>query len=243
MDNILKTPLKINGATLKIIAIISMTIDHTAVALIPEGSELYIRMRMIGRFAFPIFCFLLSEGLKYTRNRYLYLKKLLLFGLISTPFYYLIFKDEEVVGTNVFFTLFLGGLCVSLTELISKKIKSRSVILNLVKTIIQSLVFILIFILSFILQSDYAGEGMAVIMSFYYLPLITNLPYPLICFFCCAILGITAHLSDEHIESIYAFIPMAVYDHNRGKQNKWFFYIYYPLHLLILYLLKIVLIR
>ncbi len=225
---------RISGAGLKLIAIFCMTIDHAAVIFVPQGTDTYVHMRMVGRFAFPIFAFLLTEGLKYTKNRYLYLKNLFLFGLISTPSFYLVFRS----GLNVMFTLFLGGLAITLIDRISKTDAGRNVLKCFIKTFLQGVIFITIFLTAIFLKTDYDGIGIIVIMAFYYLPRITHLPDPLIYVFCCAILGVTAFIEDDNPESIYAFIPMMAYDRSRGKQNKWFFYFYYPLHLLVLYGIK-----
>lgn len=126
----------LSGSTIKLIAIIAMLIDHTAATILERmmmragytlvmsdnrlmsawiaGHPLlyysYITMRLIGRFGFPIFCFLLVEGFVHTRNRVKYALRLFLFALISEiPF------DLAVHGEwfytqyqNVFFTLFIG---------------------------------------------------------------------------------------------------------------------------------------
>ena len=96
----------LSGSTLKIIAIISMTIDHFAASFLYRGimtlpsvssntdlmqvlRKLYLVMRDIGRPAFPIFCFLLVEGFCHTRNPKKYATRLFLFALISEiPFDY-----------------------------------------------------------------------------------------------------------------------------------------------------------
>ncbi len=85
---------------LKILAIIFMTIDHVAFLLISDPS-LRLYMRMVGRLSFPIFLFLVLEGYKYTSNKTNYIKRLYGFALISILPFYLCFG----VIFNVFFTL------------------------------------------------------------------------------------------------------------------------------------------
>lgn len=129
----------ISGSTLKLIAIITMLIDHTAATILDKtliargayqldpgdpGAALNfmadngliyfgnIAMRLIGRIAFPIFCFLLIEGFLHTRNKWKYAVRLGAFALISEiPFdLALMGKILEFSYQNVFFTLLIGLL-------------------------------------------------------------------------------------------------------------------------------------
>lgn len=128
------------GSTIKLIAIIAMLIDHTAAVILErmmmrEGYMLamsntdlmpswiaghrllyfsYMTMRLIGRFGFPIFCFLLVEGFLHTHNRIKYALRLFLFALVSEiPFDFAFRGKWFYTGyQNVFFTLFLGLLAM-----------------------------------------------------------------------------------------------------------------------------------
>ena len=73
----------LSGSSLKVIALVSMTVDHIAYYLMEHGTLLYELMRMVGRMAFPIFAFLLVEGYTHTRSRGKYALNLLIFALIS----------------------------------------------------------------------------------------------------------------------------------------------------------------
>ncbi len=108
---------KINGNILKLVAIVTMLIDHIAAAAIlpivvdghyhgamsiAELNKIYYAMRCIGRCAFPIFCFLLVEGFVHTKSRIKYALSLLLFGLVSEiPFDIAFFADNEPCNPNV----------------------------------------------------------------------------------------------------------------------------------------------
>ena len=118
----------LSGSTLKLIAVVTMLIDHTGAAVVgrmlllmnriaePERYAniqlLYRWMRGIGRLAFPIFCFLLVEGFFHTRSVKKYAVRLFVFALISElPFDYALkasvpFWDKQ----NVYFTLLIGLL-------------------------------------------------------------------------------------------------------------------------------------
>ena len=100
------TPL--NADWLKLFAITVMLIDHVGAFLIQTDDPVYRPLRIIGRLAFPIFCFLIAEGAYYTKSMPKYLGRLALFAVISTPPYNLVhgsawYSSENI---NVFFTLF-----------------------------------------------------------------------------------------------------------------------------------------
>lgn len=121
-----KPVVSFSGGTLKMLAIITMLIDHCGASIVgplrhklPDGSQLgdfcqiiYPHMRNIGRLAFPIFCFLLVEGFLHTRNVKKYAFRMFLFALISElPFDYA-FSNQLIRNAhqNVYFTLLIGLL-------------------------------------------------------------------------------------------------------------------------------------
>lgn len=97
---------------LKLVAIISMFIDHVGAAFFPE----YPIFRWLGRLAFPIFCYCMTVGMLYTSNIRRYLGRLGLFAVISQPFWILAFNPQDILGNltnwNIFFTLFISLLAV-----------------------------------------------------------------------------------------------------------------------------------
>jgi hypothetical protein len=135
----------ISGSTLKLIAIFTMLIDHTAASilgglLIKRGIysgvnfnnyaklyTIYEIMRLIGRLAFPIFCFLLVEGMVHTHNKYKYAMRLALFALISEiPFDLgLQYQPFNWDHQNVFFTLLIGLLVMIGFDTINKTLKDK----------------------------------------------------------------------------------------------------------------------
>ncbi|NLC03985.1 MAG: TraX protein, partial [Tissierellia bacterium] len=90
---------------LKIIALISMVIDHYG-AIFQSGIDIY---RIIGRLAFPIYAFLLVEGYTHTRDVKKYGRRLLIFALVSElPFDLAFYGKLSFTHQNIFFTLFIG---------------------------------------------------------------------------------------------------------------------------------------
>lgn len=138
----------ISGSTVKIIAVVTMLIDHVAAALLTRmvisrryfyamrGTQSYLAwmrdngllliitqlMRLIGRLGFPIFCFLLVEGFQKTRNVKKYAFRLGLFALISEIPFNLAFSGRVWAPgyQNVYFTLFIGILALWAFDIIAK---------------------------------------------------------------------------------------------------------------------------
>jgi len=98
----------LDGFTLKLIAVAAMVVDHLGALVFPEA----LWMRVVGRFAMPVFAFLLVEGYHQTRHLGRYLSRLLVFAVVSQPFYHLVFPH----GLNVFFDLLAGALLIWATD-------------------------------------------------------------------------------------------------------------------------------
>ena len=104
----------LSGSALKIIAVVSMVIDHCAYYLMDGNTMAYDVMRCFGRIAFPVFAFLVAEGFAHTRNRMRYFLSLLLFAAVSEVPWYLLNGAD---GThNVMFTLALGVAALAAFE-------------------------------------------------------------------------------------------------------------------------------
>ncbi len=227
----------ITGNALKMVAIVTMLLDHTGVVLvaggilgnnvIPEGSPwpmAYVVMRTIGRLAFPIFCFLLTEGFLHTRDVKKYGIRLLVFAFISEiPFDLAIFDQWFQPGyQNIYFTLFLG-LCV-----LYFYDKASG---NPVK---QSLVALAGMAAASLIRSDYDAIGIGMILIFYVFRENKKLQTLF-----GGMLAVVSSLSLSGA-AVLAFIPIRMYNGKRGEKNlKHFFYWFYPVHLLLLYLLRL----
>lgn len=105
----------LNGNQLKWLAMLTMITDHTGAVLFPQ----YRVLRIIGRMAFPIYCFLLVQGYLHTRNIWKYEGRLVLFALISEPCFDMAFfgKWYEPANQNIFWTLAIGLLLMELCSI------------------------------------------------------------------------------------------------------------------------------
>jgi len=207
----------ISGFTLKWIAMICMLIDHMGAVLFPQ----YIQMRIIGRLAFPIYCFLLVEGAVHTSDIRKYEKRLLLFAVLSELPFDLAFYGKVSLGhQNVFFTLLLGLVVIEQYQ--RKREKLNNV-----------LIFILAMVAAEILHTDYGAGGIVLIFCFFVLYQNVFIKQAVFILANSLIYGIGVQ-----IYAGLAAIPMLLYNGKRGPGMKYFFYIFYPAHLLILYLIK-----
>ncbi|MCD8051915.1 MAG: conjugal transfer protein TraX [Clostridiales bacterium] len=250
----------INGFTLKLIALVTMTIDHIAMVLL-VGDAPYWPMRIIGRIAFPIYCFLLVEGYFHTHSVRKYTLRLLLAAVVSDiPF------DLAVDGfwpswysQNVMLTLAIGLVTVYLVD------HSRGWVLALWNrgqkapaeaqegeqpplTLVQMAltgVLILAFCwagiwLADFCCTDYSGGGVLLILLFYFF---RKRP---VCLCIAVLVELTVYFGGIEIWGVVAMVPILLYNGQRGpnpggKWGQWFFYAYYPLHLGVLVLIFIVL--
>lgn len=243
----------LSGSTLKIIAIITMMIDHLAATVlmrmlvqagiwdVMQGADLnqmiawmnenmvlymsYSVMRMIGRLGFPIFCFLLIEGFQKTRNVKKYALRLGAFALLSEIPFDLAFHSKvlEFSYQNVFFTLFIGLLTMIAFEQIGKLDMHKAV-----KVILDLLALAAGMAAAQLLKTDYAAIGIVCIMVMY---LFRKRKVAQIIAGCVVFLWeLTAPL---------AFLPIGFYNGKRGLNLKYVFYAFYPAHLLILYLISV----
>ena len=154
MNLSLKPTFGLSGSILKVIAMISMVIDHIALYLMEHGTVLYETMRCIGRIAFPVFAFLIAEGFIHTRSRYRYFFTLLGFAVISEISWYLLNGAD---GThNVMFTLALGVA----TLMVLENLLQRSMVLGFLWTHGMAG-------LASWLGVDYEWRGIIVIVIFY----------------------------------------------------------------------------
>lgn len=206
----------ISGFTLKWIAIITMIIDHVGAVLYPQ----YLILRIIGRIAFPIFCFLLVEGAVHTHNIRRYEGRLLGFALISElPFDLVFYGGVSLEHQNVFFTLLIGLFMLDIME--RKK-----------NTIYPFLALLGAIFLAEKLSVDYGAGGVLFILCFYLL-------YERRVLRQIAFIGMNVSYFGMGVQAYagLAVIPMLLYNGKRGRRMKYLFYVIYPLHLLILYLI------
>lgn len=234
---------KLNSNHLKIIAIIAMTIDHIADLLYPGMPNIFISnvMHIIGRLTAPIMFFFICEGYHYTKNVKNYISRLFIFALISHFAYcfafginFIPFSTGDIFNqTSIMWTL--AWAVVALHILHGK---------NNLKEWQKWLLIILINLITF--SSDFSSIAVMAILFMY--DRRGNLNSQMISMM--AWLTLYALISYLFVSKTYGLIAMTAilvypllknYNGKRGKAKwlKWFFYLYYPLHLIIIGALRL----
>ena len=218
----------LSGSTLKVIAVVTMLIDHigaillsmyqpalkTLFTLFGREYSVYLIFRDIGRVAFPIFCFLLLEGFLHTHDRFRYDMNLFIFSLISEIPWNLMFTNTlRYEKQNVFFTLFLGYLAFCAIEHFQDE------------QTMQLFCILGLLAVSIFLKADYGWRGYIFLLIMYYMR--NDKPGQ-------AILG-SCWLYYEW-RACFAFLSINMYNGERGfirgKAAKYFFYWFYPVHII-----------
>lgn len=217
---------------IKLIAIITMVIDHVGLFFFPD----IIFFRMIGRISFPLFAYLIANGAHYTKNINKYIGRMFVFALISQTPYYLAHKliDADRDTLNVLFTFSLALVAISF----SKKYKN---------TIVSFVVVASTAVIAHLLKVDYGIFGILLITSFYLF--FANNKMKILSFvflaLCSSVIpamrGDSLNISAIDLAPLlgmFSLIFILFYNNKQGPKAKYLFYIFYPLQYLIIYLVR-----
>lgn len=240
----------LNSNQLKLIAIIAMTVDHIAWALFDgyPTALLPLVMHIIGRLTCPIMCYFIAEGYHYTRNINKYTFRLFAFAFVSHFAY--IFASNDFVDFKSFIPFYYGNFLNQTSVMWSLAwglVMLRIADSKRIKSIYKVLLVILICIIT--LPSDWSCIAALCIMAIgtnrgdfrkqmswmiFYVAL-----YSLVYFF-----AIDKAYGILQMGVVLSIPVIAMYNGKRGKNPKinkfmkWFFYIFYPLHLFVIGLIN-----
>lgn len=223
---------------LKYIVIVAMLIDHIGEML--EGSidpTIYHIMRFIGRLTGPTMAFFLAEGAKYTRDIAKYQKRLAIFAAISwLPFVFFTCGYKNILNNpgnlamqSVIYTLFLGITAIRVWD--SAQFDKRSKIILTIGLCLISVIGdwpimdVLAPLFMYLYRDDKKKRYIAVTLA--YLPMM-----------------LLVLIMDGWHQIGVLMVPLIIilfYNGKGGKKNafnKWFFYIFYPAHLVILFIIR-----
>ncbi len=214
-----------SGNQLKIIAAVAMTIDHIGVMLFPD----LLILRIIGRIAMPIFAYMIAEGCYHTKNKKRYALTLFAVALVCQIVYFVAMKS---LAQSILTTFLLSVILIFSYEKAHQKRDFKNVAL-FVSVLIGA--FLICEILPVCINGfsiDYGFAGAT-------LPLLvfigrTKKERLALCAVGLAVLTIV--IKEVQIFSFFSLLLLSFYDGTRGERNlKYFFYIYYPLHLAVIY--------
>lgn len=235
--------------TLKWIALITMLIDHVGAIIGEEVFAsanllwLYYLLRIIGRISFPIFAFFVAEGWFYTHSKKKYFLFMLLFAVIAqVPYYFAL--NTGICSLNILFTFVLSLLVLLSIDQIKKR-NSPFIFLALI-LLIYFVVMILDFVRVDVSYSVYGVFLPAIFYLFYHKESKSShiTMWVLSALFIVAFwLGGFVFQTDINFGSfleLFALMSLPLlmlYNGQKGKYSmKWFFYIFYVVHITIIYL-------
>lgn len=230
-----------NAFVLKIIACFTMFIDHVGYIVFDGHSSWF---NYVGRLAFPIFAFQISEGYIHTHDVKKYLLRLILFAFISQiPFllFHSIINNE--LGLNVIFTLFLGLVAIIIYDKYNKFVGVFSAII--------------FGIIAHFLNSDYSFYGVGITFLFYVfnknkcllaisfiIATLMQYSYLILVYYNYGfefLKNVFIIYLPYFICTIFSIIIILCYNKKKGPSTKYFFYLFYPLHMILIYILNFVL--
>ena len=218
-----KVPGGLSMTTLKVIAVISMLIDHIGAVLFPRTYWL----RGIGRLAMPIFCFGISEGLHYSKDRMKYLLRMGLWSVISeVPFDLAFNGGPEFYSQNVMLTFF----CAIAGIMVYEAIKNLSP--SIFMTILGAAGAAAFAYAARFLRTDYGEFGVLLVYVLYFMR-----PYPTYRLLAAIALVCVFYWMDLEMVCLPAFLILSRYNGVNGRGLKYLFYFFYPFHLTILALI------
>lgn len=228
-----------SGSTLKLFASVSMLIDHTGASVVstylsvsrlrvtdPQAYQsiqtLYQWMRSIGRLAFPVYCFLIVEGFFHTRSIHKYCGRMLLFAMISEfPFDYALKAGVPYWRKqNVYFTLLISLMCIAMLQYMQGLYCVQFIAIATSMSLASAML------------TDYSYKGVFLIVILY-------LFHDYRLYQCIA--G-SAAIAWEHWAPL-SYILCFFYNGKRGLRLRYFFYFFYPGHLLVLGIIRHILLK
>ena len=227
----------LTGNQLKLIALLTMTIDHIGLFLVPGNTILYEICRIIGRLAMPIFAWMIAEGCRYTKNRLRYLLTLLGFGLFSQAVEF-IFNDSLYMCILITF-----AMSVILIYTLDYSLKKKNFFtLCLLGGVFGAICYICVF-----LPGDLSGMDFDVDYGIYgvLLPVLIyvgrNKQEKLLL---SAGGLVTMSIGYGWVQwfALLSLPLLALYNGEKGRAKlKYLFYIYYPVHIGVLYVISVLL--
>jgi len=246
--------ISLSSNQLKKIAMISMLCDHTRMALDSIfikapfkflDQSLYEWFNITGRLAFPIYVFTIAEGCHKTRNIKKYFLNLLLFALISQPFYELAYRQDDL---NILFSFSTSVLSIYFFDLLQAQVpKPKKPFLKITRSLLILLPIFIGAIFTLIFKMSYWPICVPLIFLLYKFPQFTN---AILFFFCTMFYMGYATWDGMHFQwmepfFIYSWIASLIsiplvncYSGLKGKGWKYGFYLFYPSHLLLLSLIR-----
>jgi len=262
----IKNKLSLNATTLKILAIVLMALDHVHQMWEYTGAPMWLKW--LGRPVFPIFLFVMAESFHYTRNRKNLLKRLLfaawIMSICNNLLQFALPNEHIALINNAFMTFFVVGLYMLFYDMFVDGIKTKKpgkiigalllcfvpilTMLPLLWTVSfasndavpQLVIQVLLIIGSMIPNILFLEGGPAIValgLLFYILRKWRLAQIAVLTIYSVAMFVLSGGESIQWI-AIFAIFPMLLYDGEKGRGMKHLFYIFYPMHIYLFYIIS-----
>jgi len=220
----------LDATQLKLIAMVCMLIDHVG-DFFPNR----IWMKAVGRIAMPLFSFMISEGYYYTHDKMNYLKRMLIFALISElPFDLFVYGRLNWNHQNIMFTFAICIIALFIRDrIVEKKNDYTGLILGNLAALFTGVMFTLL------LRTDYFFYPVLLILLFYHFRDYPHLVKNAIIL----VFQVATRNVGHYIFGALSVIPLVLYNGKKGKGYKYLFYAFYPGHFLLLYLIRLLIVK
>jgi hypothetical protein len=247
----------LSGNTLKILAAIFMVFDHVGVLLYPD----VLWLRIVGRLSFPIFAFMIAEGAKYTKSKVRYFLSLSVLALICQLVYY--FFDGGSLYMCILVTFSISILLIYLLQFVKKTFfdESKKAYVKMLALLSFFAATVAVYLINtndfsektgIVIDYGFAGVMVPVFASLFdfgdlnapqslkkldIIPVrVLSMSIGLLLLVYELSLANVPSLSSVQIFSLLAVPLLLLYSGKRGRfKMKWFFYVFYPLHLVAIY--------
>ena len=236
---------KLTATQIKVIAIIAMTLDHIAYTFLPVGTAPHYLLHFVGKTTAPIMCFFLAEGFRHTHDKKKYLLRLLLFAVISQPAYYIFIYGTAptsifhfIRSMSMMVSLMLAFICLLILTNEKLNVTVKGILTIITISLAQFadwgyIIPIWTIIFFFFNKDRYKMLAAFITATIIILPVIFLKNYD----------SFTAF--SYNYGALLALIPIQLYSGERDRSstplkkkiNRWFFYIYYPLHMMIIFMI------
>ena len=212
----------LDNTSIKLIAISIMLFNHIGYVFF-NGAPIFLK---IGEIGFPLFAFCIAECFYYTRDRKKYLRNMFIFALITELIFdYAFYKNINILHQNVLFTFCFAIVFLMIYEHINKSKMSL-----LAKTLLISLILIIFLLLSTLSFTDHNTYGILLIFIFYVFRDQPVIKYSFIAIILC--------VAFRYGYALLSIPILLLYNGKKGYNLKYFFYAFYPAHLLILIIIR-----
>ena len=232
MTNNLQNEKGLSGNLIKILALITMTVDHLGLMLFPHQTI----FRAVGRIAMPLFAYMIAEGCYYTRNKLRYFLSIFVLGALCQVVFWFSYGTLQL---SILMTFSLSIALIYCFDYLKRTQTAKSIILTILCSITVLVLTVLLpkLLYDYKFSFDYGIQGVLIPVLVYLFKTKWQKLISVTAMLCW--LSVISLLGAVQWFSLISVLILATYNGKRGKLKlKYLFYVYYPLHISVIYLIS-----